>query len=195
VPNIDDQNRIRIDAEIIKRVTKGDKSAFSELVYEYQNRLRSVLSFYCSSRDEIDEFMQDAFVDAYTHLKQFKLSQPFFPWLRAIALNALKMELRRKGIDKKAGLEYLRRLQMSEAAKEHASEKEEEHLEALDQCLNQLQTNSSKLLREKYGNKRSYSELAGMFKSTENSLRVRVMRIRESLRECIEKRIQTAGDR
>ena len=180
------QNRIQKDAEVVKKVKKGDKSAYIELVYLYQNRLRSFLSFYCHSKDEIEEFTQEAFVEAYTHINQFDLTSPFFPWLRTIALNSLRMELRRKDTEKRLGTEYLRRIQMSRSARKDSHEKEKERLAALDHCVEKLSLKNIQIVKERYSNNRSYADISRIFDSKENALRIRLMRIRESLRQCIE---------
>lgn len=187
------QQTIRQDAETVRKVRKGDKSAYIDLVYRYQNRLRSVLSFYCHSVEEIEEYTQEAFVEAYTHLDQFKPDLPFFPWLRSIAVNALRLELRRKETDRRLGMEYLERLQMSRVKSKDAEEQEERQLSALDHCMQSLSETNVRLIRKKYRKKCSYTDLAEITGAKENALRVRLMRIRESLRKCIEKYIKSAG--
>lgn len=188
------QNRLEKDAEIVAKVKKGNTPAYIELVCLYQNRLRSVLSFYCHSREEIEEFTQEAFVEAYTHIDQFDLTCPFFPWLRTIAVNSLRMELRRKDTEKRLGLEYLRRLQMSRAVQNTSLAEEKERLSALDHCVEKLSENNIQIVKEKYRNNRSYADMAELFGSKENALRIRLMRIRESLRQCIERYLHREGE-
>jgi RNA polymerase sigma-70 factor (ECF subfamily) len=188
------ENRLKKDAEILIKVKKGDKSAYLDLVYHYQNRLRSFLSFYCHSKDEIEEFTQEAFVEAYSHLNQFDVNSSFFPWLRTIALNSLRMEIRRKSTERRHGLEYLRRLQMSRALQKDAEEEAEKRLSALDQCVQKLPEEHIELIKEKYRNNRSYADMSKIFGSKKNTLRIRLMRIKENLRQCIEHSIHKRGE-
>lgn len=184
---MDNQDISQQDAEIIQRVQQGNTSEYIKLVEAYQNRLRSVLSFYCHSGEEIEEFTQEAFVEGFSKIKQFDTSYSFFPWLRTIAVNMLRMEVRRKSTEKRLGAEYLRRIQMEQAEKKNSENMETAHSIALDHCLKKLSSANLRLIREKYQNSRSYAEISDMVDAGENALRTRMARIREGLRKCIEK--------
>jgi RNA polymerase sigma-70 factor (ECF subfamily) len=173
------------DLDVLEKVRRGDASAYIELVHRYQNRLRSVLSFYCHSAEEIEEFTQDAFVEGFTHIDRFDPSRPFFPWLRTIAVNILRMELRRKDREKRLGAVYLRRVQMARVEVPGAEEREASDALALDHCLEKLSPRNSRLIEEKYRRGRSYGELADMFGAAEDALRTRMLRIRQKLKQCI----------
>ena len=102
------------DARAIQRVLVGETAAYAEIVCRYQDPLRSALSFYCFSSDEVEEHLQDAFVQAYRRLHTFDVSAPFFPWLKAIAVDGLLHEIRRRDTASRHAREYLRRVQMGQ---------------------------------------------------------------------------------
>jgi RNA polymerase sigma-70 factor (ECF subfamily) len=184
---------LRADAELSRRVRAGDRQAFVEIVRRHQARLRSVLSFHCASANEAEELLQEAFVQAWTHFHQYDLDLPFFPWLRTIAVNLLRMEMRRKGTERGKASGYLRHLQMARAEEGDGSEAEERG-SALRLCLEQLPRPQAELLVAKYREGKPLVELAGSLKTTEGALKVRLLRLREALRDCIVRRLSSAAE-
>ncbi len=175
------------DAPIVARVLSGDRQAYAELVRAYQSRLRSVLSFYCRSADEVEEFLQEAFVQAYTHLGQFAPAAPFYPWLKTIALNALRMEARRAETRRCHPADYLRHLQLARAEADLAADEAEARGEALKRCLEKLPRPQADLLAAKYREGRPVETLARGMRTTVGALKVRLLRLRESLKQCVDR--------
>jgi RNA polymerase sigma-70 factor (ECF subfamily) len=177
------------DTVLVRRVRGGDLQAYANIVRRHQGRLRSVLSFYCISPEEVEERIQEAFVMAYANLDQYDASAPFFPWLRAIALNALRMAYRRREVERGGAAAYLRRVQLARVEDEREAEAVKDRGDALRRCLDLLPRHQADLLRAKYGGGRSVAELAARMKTTEGALKVRLLRLREMLRECIKRRL------
>ncbi|MFM7562527.1 MAG: sigma-70 family RNA polymerase sigma factor, partial [Planctomycetota bacterium] len=61
--------------------------------------------------------------------------------------------------------------------------------EALEHCLEQLPNRSRQLIRSKYHEGQRIEQIAQSIRSTPASVRVTLFRIRESLAECIERRL------
>lgn len=175
------------DASIVHRVLEGEREAYAELVKAHQSRLRSVLSFYCRSSEEVEEFLQEAFVQAYANLRRYDRASPFFPWLKTIALNALRMEVRRKETRRASPLEYLRRLQMEQVGTSEQEDLSEARGTALRRCLEKLPKAQAELLAARYREGRSLQDLAGGLKISLSALKVRLLRLREALRDCIQR--------
>ena len=184
---------LQVDAELARRVKAGDRQAFVEIVRRHQTRLRSVLSFHCASSGETEELLQEAFVHAWTHFHQYDSGLPFFPWLRTLAINLLRMEIRRRGSERGRAAAYLRHLQMAQAEEGDGSEVEARG-SALRLCLEQLPRPQADLLQAKYRQGRPLAELAGSLKTTEGALKVRLLRLREALRDCILRRLTSAAE-
>ena len=86
------------DADIIAEVRGGNSAAFSELVLKYQDRLLNAVVYISGSRDEAEDVVQDAFVQAYTKLHSFGGQSAFYTWLYRIAVNAaISRRRKRKG--------------------------------------------------------------------------------------------------
>jgi len=180
------------DSQIITRVSAGEKSAFAELIRRYQPRLRSVLAIHFISANEIEEHLQDAFVQAFMHLRSYDSNAPFFPWLKMIALNSLRMEMRRLQSSRRRSIDYLRYLQLTRLERDPEGTEAQSRSDALHDCMQKLPPDDSVLLESKYGGGLSLNHLAEKFASTEGALKQRLMRLRNALRLCIQKKLFSA---
>lgn len=181
------------DADLVRRILKGEQALYAEIIRRYQHRLRAAIACYLCGRDEIEEFLQETFVQAYQHMARYQPEAPLYPWLKAIAMNSLKMEFRRLQTARRRGDDYLRFVQLSRVDEEPAERIADPQAEALKQCLERLSQPESSLLKSKYAEGLSIRELAAQFKATEGALKVRLLRLREVLKDCIVKRM--AGER
>ena len=177
------------DAAIVAEVRAGNRLAYGLLIDRYQVRLRAALSACLLHADEIEEFTQEAFVQAFVKLEQYDPVLPFYPWLRTIAMNALRMEARSRGTATRHAGDYLRQVLLDRALDDTQDERGNERVLALDRCLRTLPGNAADLLRDKYQSERSIAELAERHRISEGALKVRLLRLRDRLRECIEKRL------
>lgn len=78
----------RDDATLIELSVRGDRTAFGELVRRYQDRLYNSAFRLLGSAEDAQDVVQDAFLNAYQSLRQFKGDARFFTWLYRIAFNA-----------------------------------------------------------------------------------------------------------
>ena len=110
------------DAADIAEVRGGNTAAFGKLVLKYQDRLLNAVVYISGSRDEAEDVVQDAFVQAYTKLNSFGGNSGFYTWLYRIAINAaISRKRKRKGATSlearydEQGLEPLDSLEGAEA--------------------------------------------------------------------------------
>jgi RNA polymerase sigma-70 factor (ECF subfamily) len=64
---------------------------------------------------------------------------------------------------------------------------------ALERCIRQLPEKSATLVRERYFRQQGTEAIAELFNKSAGAVRVALMRVRESLRQCIEQRL-SVGD-
>ena len=86
----DNQSQNEIDLEIVKRVQRGDKSAFDLLVIKYQHKLAKLVLPYVHDRDDVLDVVQESFIKAYKALPRFRGDSAFYTWLYRIAINTSK---------------------------------------------------------------------------------------------------------
>lgn len=173
------------DAAIIRRVLDGDRAAYAAIIRRYERPLRAALAPYFISNEEIEEQLQEAFVQAFLALNTFDASAPLYPWLKGITSNLLKMEFRRLQTSRRRNADYLRHLQLSRLDQEPQPSDGEARAEALRHCLAKLPEADAALLSEKYGENRPLAELAARLACTVGALKVRLLRLRHALRACI----------
>ena len=75
------------DAEQVQKVLAGDQAAYEPLVEAYQGRIFAFVAGRIRNFSETEDIVQNAFVEAYMHLKSLKSPEKFSGWLRGIALN------------------------------------------------------------------------------------------------------------
>ncbi len=75
------------DIQLISRFKKGDTSAFEELVLKYQDRIYKLCRHTLGNAQEAEDAAQDTFVKAYQNLKKFTPESSLFTWLYRIAVN------------------------------------------------------------------------------------------------------------
>src|SRR4030095_2911765 len=75
------------DEVIVERIRGGDIALYEILVRRHNQRLyRTIRAILRDDRD-VEDVMQQAYVDAYTHLDQFRGTAKFATWLTRIAVN------------------------------------------------------------------------------------------------------------
>jgi RNA polymerase sigma factor (sigma-70 family) len=84
------------DSALIARVLAGqDRHAFGELVRRHQGPVRAMLRRMCKEDHALaDDLAQDAFLQAYRKLTQFRADAAFGTWLYRIAYNVFLMHVR-----------------------------------------------------------------------------------------------------
>ncbi len=76
------------DHSLIAAAREGDTDAFAELVHRYERRVRGVVVRLLDDDRDVDEAVQDAFVQAWRNLDRFRGEAQVFTWLYRIAVNA-----------------------------------------------------------------------------------------------------------
>jgi RNA polymerase sigma-70 factor (ECF subfamily) len=75
------------DADIVRRVVGGDRALFEILMRRHNQRLYRAARAVLKDEDEIEDVLQQAYVNAFTHLHQFEERSQVSTWLTRIVLN------------------------------------------------------------------------------------------------------------
>ena len=81
----------------MRRVKKGDKSAFDLLFSRYQHKILALISRFVRDQHEVEDVAQEAFIKAYRALPRFRGDSAFYTWLYRIAINTAKNHLVSRG--------------------------------------------------------------------------------------------------
>lgn len=79
-----------LDQQLVERVQRGDKQAFSLLVVKYERRLIRLLSRLIRDPHEVEDVAQETFIKAYRALPSFRGDAAFYTWLYRIGINTAK---------------------------------------------------------------------------------------------------------
>jgi RNA polymerase sigma-70 factor (ECF subfamily) len=85
------------DEALIARVLRGDTASFELLMRRYNERVYRAVRSIVRDEHEAEDVMQQAYVNAFTHLGQFNGSARFSTWLTRIAINEALARVRRHG--------------------------------------------------------------------------------------------------
>ena len=75
------------DEEVVRRVVAGDAAMFEILMRRHNQRIYRAVRAVMRSDDEVEDVMQQAYINAYEHLGQFAGNAQFSTWLTRIAVN------------------------------------------------------------------------------------------------------------
>ncbi|MDP3182037.1 MAG: sigma-70 family RNA polymerase sigma factor [Desulfobaccales bacterium] len=75
------------DSQLVARAQDGNLPAFEELVKKYQREIYSLACRIVMDTEEAKDLTQQAFVQAFVHIRSFRQQAQFRTWLFRIALN------------------------------------------------------------------------------------------------------------
>jgi RNA polymerase sigma-70 factor, ECF subfamily len=93
------------DAEIVRRVRAGDRALFEILMRRHNQRVYRATRAVVKDERDVEDVMQQAYVNAFTHLHQFEERSQFSTWLTRIALNEAFGRRRKLQVESKARVE------------------------------------------------------------------------------------------
>jgi RNA polymerase sigma-70 factor (ECF subfamily) len=75
------------DSQLVARAQEGDLPAFEELVKKYQREIYSLAYRMVTDPEEAKDLTQQAFLQAFVHIRGFRHQAQFRTWLFRIAIN------------------------------------------------------------------------------------------------------------
>ena len=93
---------------IVQQVQEGDREAFTEIIREYQARLRMLMRVLLWDPSAVDDVTQEVFVTAYVRIDTYDPTQgEFYGWLKGIARNLAINENRKRKRRSESAEDYL----------------------------------------------------------------------------------------
>jgi len=169
------------------------KKAFTQFVREHQSSLRGFLRMIGVHPDAVEDLAQETFLVAYRELDSFDADQDLAKWLRGIARNLVRNEIRKSARRTRILHTDLTDHLLCQAEDDQAEPRfDEPDFRALRDCVEQLPEKSRQLVEGRYADEWNASFLADQFAMSATAVRLALMRIRRQLKGCIEKRIANA---
>ncbi|HYE25629.1 MAG TPA: sigma-70 family RNA polymerase sigma factor [Clostridia bacterium] len=88
------------DADLIREAQQGNKTAFEELVRQYDGAVLRLALHLTGSEQDAKDIYQDAFLKAYRNLGSFRFECSFYTWIYRIVTNLCLDHLRRRQVRK-----------------------------------------------------------------------------------------------
>ena len=85
------------DEEIVDRIVDGQTALFEVLMRRHNERVYRAARAIVKDDGEVEDIMQQAYVNAYSHLRQFDGRSRFLTWLTRIAIHEALTRARRRG--------------------------------------------------------------------------------------------------
>lgn len=177
------------DARLALAVRGGDLQAFEPLMARHADALHAFVALKLPLPHLIDEITHETLVFAYHHLRDFTPGTSFRAWLRAIAFNRVRTEVERQLREERNRLAYAERRALEETLAEVGADAPRE-MEALNECLNQLPAHLHDLVRCRYHGEESSESIATRLDRSVAWVRTTLCRVRQQLRECIERKLK-----
>ena len=89
----------RSEETLVAEAKGGALIAFEKLVERYEARVFRLAQTIAHSREDAEEIMQNAFVQAFKNLSQFRGDSRFYTWLVRITINEGLMMVRRRRLN------------------------------------------------------------------------------------------------
>ena len=163
---------------------------FADLVKEHQVSLRVFVRSLGVESGWVDDLAQDTFVVAYREMDSYDPDRDFGKWLRGIARNLVRNELRKQGRHRRILHESLSQHLLDLAEKEKDREVDVTQLSALRDCVEQLPGKSRELVHSRYFEGWDATILADKFEMKAATVRQTLLRIRRQLYQCVNQRVK-----
>jgi RNA polymerase sigma factor (sigma-70 family) len=88
------------DNEIIEKVLAGEKSLYELIMRRYNQRLYRVGFSILKNETDVEDAMQESYIKAYQHLRDFEKKSSFGTWLTRIMINECLQKQKRRSVSK-----------------------------------------------------------------------------------------------
>src|SRR4051812_11315306 len=174
---------------IVEEVLAGDTQAFAGLVRLYQDSVWRIAAALLRDRDATENLVQQVFVDAYLHLDQYEPGTDFGAWVRTVARNRLRKDLRTLIREGQRMARYGERLAERLREEAAATDDAEEYVLALRGCRDLLPPRDAHLIALRYERGLSFEAIAAQQGQTPEAVQRMLSRIRFRLRDCIQTKL------
>lgn len=184
------------DIRLINQALRGNQSAYESLMKKYKATITHLLFRIIQDPDEINDVVQEVFINAFRSLKSYKREYSFFSWIYKIALN--------KGID------YLRKKKLQTFSIDKpidsfngdykfeipdSTYEPDKHIIAaqrstlIEEAINMLPPKYKKVIIMRHQEEKDYAEIAKELKMPIGTVKVHIFRARELLNKFLKNKI------
>src|ERR1700722_141005 len=182
------------DTEIIKKILVGEQAMFAQLVERYQQYVFTLVYRFTDNREDAEEISQDVFVKAYRSMADFRGEAKFSTWLYTIVRTSCITFLRKKRLDTTSLDNERTSLQLENKESgftANAIETKSRHA-MVNAAIRMLSPDDSQILTLLYKGEQSLEEIRRVMGVGPNTVKVKLHRARNRLRDKMEKHFSYA---
>ncbi len=178
----------RDDDRLVNLALNGDSRAFEILMEKHEAKMYAVALRMCKNREDAQDCLQDAMLRIYKALPSFKGQSSFSTWAYRITMNTCLDDLRRKKVRQAQSLDQMLEIGWSPVDENNSTERHIENSELKRNLSKAIQTlpeemRAAVVLRDVQGF--SYEEIASILSTNVGTVKSRISRGREKLREIL----------
>jgi RNA polymerase sigma-70 factor (ECF subfamily) len=183
------------DSELVVRALSGREESFEELVRRYQRPIVAYVYRMVGDYDFALDLAQEVFIKVYGSLERYRPEFKFSTWIYRIAHNAAIDHLRRSDnsrtedlqLEGEGGQTFDKPLASKSPTPEQESERKERRAE-IEEVIRQLPPAYRELIVLRHSHDLSYDEIAEVTALPLGTVKNRIFRAREAMRELLVER-------
>ncbi len=187
---------------LLEKAKKGDVEAFEELIAGYQKRVFNIALKMIGNHEDASELAQETFIRVFKSIGKFKEESLFSTWIYRIATNICLDELRRRKGRKEVSLDEDIKLENGDVSRQiedtgpspEAIAERNELRRKVNDAIGLL-TEEHRLviiMRDIQGF--SYEEIAKITGCPEGTVKSRINRARQSLKQLLKDRVELLNE-
>lgn len=159
----------------------AEKEQFNDIYNKHYNKVfRLCKGYFCGDISLASDAAQEIFIKVWEKLDTFRNESSISTWIYRITVNTCLLYLRKSSSKKE-----IRTDSLPQIVTETYSNEKDEQLQQMYQCIQKLEeTNKMIILMTLDGIE--YPEISEVIGITEETLRVRIHRIKKSLTQCVQ---------
>ena len=172
----------------------SDQDDIQRMTIEWTRAQPSVGRFirsFVRNRAEADDVLQEVALVIVDRFETWDSNRPFVAWALGIARRVVQTHLRAKYRDRK--VEFSSAIDRVAEAFERLDPRAELMKDSLSDCLGQLRGHRHKVLSLRYSDGLELKQIAERLGMTASNVGVLLHRVRATLRQCVDRRLQVEG--
>lgn len=172
------------DGELAQHARQGDLDAYEALLRCHQQDAQRASFLVLRQREEAEDAVQEAFVRAWDRIDQFDARRDFRPWLLKIVTNEARDRLRARGRRRRLKLRAIREMDTKKAVPSpERSVVTSERVGAVIEEINGMDEDDQTIMSYRYFLDLPTAEIADLLDMPHGTVRSRISRARQRLRE------------
>ena len=181
------------EKELLLTATEGNDEAFEEIIKMYQQKVCSTIYFMVKNENIVEDIAQEVFIKVYKNISKFNEESSLYTWIYRITMNACIDQIK-----KEKKITYINtQIETEDGNIEVQIEDESQKLddilenkirrESLIKAIKSLPAEQRALIVLRDIRQFKYMEIAEMLKLNLGTVKSKISRARQSLKECLEK--------